>query len=337
MLNKTLWKQVDRTPQCQIMYRKFHKRHLKMQILKAVPSGVLILILLFVIVFYYKHFGQQQIARLISGENDYSPFQSVQLSAHSAFVYDAKKNKKIFGLNEDSQLPLASLTKIMTAETALRILPENTIIQIDNDSLATEGDSGLFSNEKWLLKDLLSLTLVESSNDGAMAIAETAGAVGKEGITHVEAINNFVGMMNSEAKEFGLLGTYFLNPTGLDQSDSVSGGYGSARDVANLFWKAISDYPIIFGTTRYNDVQLTSLSSLRHVVKNTNEQVGNIPSLLGGKTGFTDLAGGNLVIAFDAGVDRSIVISVLGSTIDGRFSDIEKLVWATLEYLKINP
>ena len=53
-------------------------------------------------------------------------------------------------------------------------------------------------------------------------------------------------------------------------------------------------------------------------------------SQIASKTGFTDLAGGNLVIAFDAGLSHPIIISVLGSTQEGRFRDVEKLVTASL-------
>ena len=52
-----------------------------------------------------------------------------------------------------------------------------------------------------------------------------------------------------------------------------------------------------------------------------------------GKTGFTDLAGGNLAIVFEAGPLYPIAVVVLGSTAEDRFTDVEKLVWATLESL----
>ncbi len=94
------------------------------------------------------------------------------------------------------------------------------------------------------------------------------------------------------------------------------------------------NHPHIFGKTCRDEGKFFSLNALKHIVKNTNEQIASIPSFLGGKTGYTDLAGGNLVVAFSAGVDRPIVISVLGSTAEERFSDIEKLIWATFEYLK---
>ena len=66
-----------------------------------------------------------------------------------------------------------------------------------------------------------------------------------------------------------------------------------------------------------------------HEAFNTNELVGDIPNLLGSKTGFTDLAGGNLTIAFDAGFDRPIIITVLGSTREGRFDDVATLIAAS--------
>jgi D-alanyl-D-alanine carboxypeptidase len=57
--------------------------------------------------------------------------------------------------------------------------------------------------------------------------------------------------------------------------------------------------------------------------------------LIASKTGYTDLAGGNLAVAFDAGVNRPIVIAVLGSSREERFSDVEKLASAVL--LELTP
>ena len=67
--------------------------------------------------------------------------------------------------------------------------------------------------------------------------------------------------------------------------------------------------------------------------RNTNQETGKFPLLIASKTGYTDLAGGNLALAFDAGFNRPIIIVVLGSSYEGRFADAEKLVWATLAYL----
>lgn len=260
-------------------------------------------------------------------------FTVLSLAARTVFVLDAKTGTEIWSLNPDTQLPLASLTKIMMAVTALSLAPASTTVTIDSRFLQSEGDSGLFGSERWRLDDLVDLTLVESSNDGASAIAAVVGAGGQGSAFYGLGQAQFVNAMNKKADELGLAQTYFLNPTGLDMSADVSGSYGSARDVATLFSYALRAYPKLFGATRYPSREFTSLSALKHTVKNTDTLVDRIPALLGSKTGYTDLAGGNLVIAFAAGPERPIVISVLGSTEQGRFDDVEKLVWAALSYL----
>jgi len=90
-----------------------------------------------------------------------------------------------------------------------------------------------------------------------------------------------------------------------------------------------SKYGVVEATARDNFF-IYSLDSIRHTATNTNKVLGNIPGLIASKTGFTDLAGGNLVVAFDAGMMRPIIVVVLGSGIDERFEDIKKLVWASL-------
>jgi len=72
-----------------------------------------------------------------------------------------------------------------------------------------------------------------------------------------------------------------------------------------------------------------------YFANNTNIFVDKIPNLIASKTGFTDLAGGNLVIAFNADINRPIIISVLGSTEEGRFTDVLQLIEATIKQLSI--
>ena len=106
-----------------------------------------------------------------------SPYSSLHLEAKSVFVWDILNHKKLFGMNEHAQLPLASVTKMMTAVIATEILPENSKIVIHPEDLLVEGDSGLYVNEAWKFSELLDFTLISSSNDGASAIANTAGAI----------------------------------------------------------------------------------------------------------------------------------------------------------------
>src|SRR3989344_4495601 len=265
-----------------------------------------------------------------------SPFSSLALEAKAAYVLDLNSGEVIFEKNSEVQLPLASLTKIMTAITALSIVPEGTVITIDKEDLELEGDSGLYADERWRLGDLLGLTLIESSNDGAYAVAASIGSV----IGGVEDKNQsreaFVRSMNEKAKELGLSQTYFNNPTGLDESAGFAGAYGSARDVASLIAYGVSNYSDIFRTTRDASLKVESLNAPSHTAVNTNKDLDGIPVIIASKTGYTDLSGGNLAIIFNPGINNPIAVVVLGSTLNGRFQDVKNLAWAVIDSLVNN-
>ena len=179
------------------------------------------------------------------------------------------------------------------------------------------------------MKKLLQYTLVGSSNDGATAVASSVGITGKnEPSKENEAA--FVGEMNLEAQRLGLSTLRFSNPSGLDVDKTEAGAYGSAQDISSLLTKAVASNPEIFEPTRYASFQTASVANTIHKTKNTNELVDAIPGFIAGKTGSSDLAGGNLAVIFDAGLGRPIAIAVLGSTPGGRFSDMKKLVAASL-------
>lgn len=264
-----------------------------------------------------------------------NPFNDISITGKAAYVWDIKTQERIFGYNEEEQLPLASLTKLMTIFTASNILSSNKIITITLDSLKSEGDSGLYSEERWNLKDLIDFTLLVSSNDGASAIASAAGSVKLKGNNNPEKTSGdiFIDEMNKKARLLGLTQTYFLNETGLDPNEEISGGYGSVRDIAILLENILIKKPEIVNATTHYSLDIQSIDNYIHSATNTNKSIGNIPGLIASKTGFTDLAGGNLVIAFDAGLNRPIIVAVLGSTQEERFEDVEKLVLATLELL----
>jgi len=134
--------------------------------------------------------------------------------------------------------------------------------------------------------------------------------------------------MNTLAKEIGLAQTYFLNVSGLDVSSTLSGAYGSALDVARLFAFAVAHRPELFAGTARNGVLLSEAGGETALARNTNTALGSIPGLVMGKTGYTDLAGGNLAVVFEAGPARPVAAVVLGSTYEGRFADMRKLVAA---------
>ncbi|MFI5205966.1 MAG: hypothetical protein ACHQVK_03420 [Candidatus Paceibacterales bacterium] len=145
------------------------------------------------------------------------------------------------------------------------------------------------------------------------------------------AMADFIKQMNAEAQRIGLKETYFINESGLDEG-SVSGGYGSAIDVSKMMQYILANKPEIVEDTKYPSVDIKSLNAT-HTAKNTNTDIGAIPGLLASKTGYTTLAGGNLVVAFDASIGRPIIVVVLGSTESGRFEDVSNLVKASLAYI----
>jgi len=265
-----------------------------------------------------------------------SAYEGLIIEAKTAYVFDGKTQTVLYEKNPHLQLPLASITKLMTAIVASERLRPQDYVAIDAEALQTEGDSGLVAGDQWAVLDLLGFTLIVSSNDGALALAYSAqNKEQNTGKTYVEKKATFVDLMNMKAREIGLIQTYFLNPTGLDSTDYTSGGYGSAQDVTQMLEYAIKIAGPALEATRSSEFSFKTNSDLIYTAENTNQIVNKIPGLIASKTGFTDLAGGNLVIAFDAGVNHPIYIAVLGSTIDGRFTDVEALIEKSLEALTL--
>ncbi len=263
-------------------------------------------------------------------ENDTTPaFSNVSVAGSAVFVWDVTGQRALYEKNETEVLPLASLTKLMTALVAHEILEETDTITISEAAVRQDGVSGLTAGESFDRQDLSDLMLVSSSNDGAYALAYAAGAV----LSESDPANAFVQAMNIRAKEIGLTETYFKNPTGLDITLEEGGAYGTARDMAFLMEYIVTHEPTILAFTKDLEHNVQNSAGYPHELENTNYYVNQIPGLIGSKTGFTDLAGGNLVVAFEAGLDRPFVIVVMGSTRQERFSDVMTLVNEVKRYL----
>ena len=255
---------------------------------------------------------------VVHQEIDTSAFEDITVRAGSAYVYDVTTNTVLYEKNASEQLPLASITKLMTALVAYELLADNFEVPVTSAALQQDGNSGLLDGESFTLENILDLTLLSSSNDGAYAIADEAGSQ----IVEDGDASTFVEAMNIKAKELGLSQTYFRNPTGLDISTTEGGAYGSARDVAFLMKHILNNYPNIIEGTTHSRASIQNDYGTAHRVDNTNPTVSNIEGLIGSKTGYTDLAGGNLAIAFDAALNRPVVVVVLGSTHNARFDDV---------------
>lgn len=250
-------------------------------------------------------------------------FDDVTVTANAAYVYDVSLDEEVFDKNGQSQLPLASITKATLALLAHEHLRADGTITFSASSLLPEGDSGFEVGESWVVRDLIDFTLMTSSNDGAAALAEAVERATNEDI---------VSLLNDKSKELGLQQTYFVNETGLDSSELFSGAYGSPRDVAILFSHIYKTAPDLLAATTIPELTFTNIGGTKtYEATNTNKGISDLPGLVFGKTGFTDLAGGNLAVVTESEPGHAFVVVVLGSTLDERFDDVITLVHATLQ------
>lgn len=313
------------TPDLKTLIRRLEKRHQKKQAATALIAGTAVLGLTVLVA---PLFAQKEVVPLaVEPAPVATPpsdaFESVRLEGKAAIVYDLVTGETLYEKNSRSQLPLASLTKLLTIYAAAESLSSNSTVTISDTALLSDGESGFIAGESFAFGDLARLALVSSSNDATAAIAETAA------IARATTGKN---MLASAASALGLAQTYALNGTGLDESTSVSGGYGSAKDIAVLSGKLLETAPEIAQATINQSISIRSREGVLHTLPNTNPGVGRIPSALLSKTGFTDLAGGNLAVVYDAGIGHPIAIVVLGSSRDGRFTDVNTLLTRTNEY-----
>jgi D-alanyl-D-alanine carboxypeptidase len=240
------------------------------------------------------------------------------LKARAAILYDAKTGEVLYGKDIDTEYPLASLTKLMSASTVLSLKSSDELVTISLEDLASEGDSGFMVGDVWSLRNLLTIGLVESSNDAMAAAAASA------------CTSSIVNRMNESAAAIGLKNMRFNNVTGLDIDEATAGAYGSAREMAIIAAEFLKNHPDLFGVTISQRTRLESKNSAIDADP-TASPLLDIPGLLGAKTGYTDLAGGNLVVAFGLDIGHPVIAVVLGSSIEGRFEDVRELIRAARE------
>lgn len=250
-------------------------------------------------------------------------FADISLQANAAIVYDLATKEILYAKNADAQLPLASLIKLLTVYSALAKLSLDTPVTIPSNVVSLEGPHTFNVGQTFSLSDLARLTLTASLNDGAVAIASATAE--RENRSQNE-------MLASAAAALNLSQTYAVNGSGLDENSVISGGYGSAYDIARLAGALVDKAPDISAATTLDSAQAVSAGGTSFSVKNTDPVIGTIPHLLLSKTGYTDLAGGNLVLVFDAGIGHPIAIVVLGSSLKSRFTDGTRLVASVLAH-----
>ena len=143
------------------------------------------------------------------------------------------EKKILFQKNIQEIMPIASLTKLMTADVILENFDLDQVVSISKDAVnQKEYIGGYQEGQTLMIRDLLFSSLVESSNDAMYSITQIAKTEG------------FVALMNLEAKSIGLNNTFFINPTGLDPEKEEQGNYSTPIDLAELTFH-ILEKPLI--------------------------------------------------------------------------------------------
>jgi len=262
--------------------------------------------------------------------DQYKETNELDISAKSAisiFVNSQGKNNIIFKKHENEKLPIASLTKLMTALVVSNIYQEFDTVKISKQAIEQEGNEvELKVGEIFSINELLHVMLIESSNDAAYALATP------DFKTEKMLEKDFVDLMNLYAYyDVGLNPetTHFVNSTGLDPEEpSQDINHSTVRDLAKLVKYILENKPEIFEILSQKENQ-----SFRYVLENTNELLGKINGITGGKTGYTDKAGGCLVLVIKGPSKNSYFINIILGSND-RFGEMEQLTNWSKQALK---
>jgi len=235
------------------------------------------------------------------------------IASRASLVADLGTESVLYGSNIDLRWPLASVTKLMTATVVLDKMDLGQRVTVT--PAATDADPGqtlLQAGDVYTVSDLLRVMLLPSSNVAAEALAD---AYGRDG---------FLAEMNARAAAWGMGSTHYDDPSGLSPQNQ-----STASDLLRLARKIYVDYPQLLAITRTPQVTITELNSGRQVpVKSINDFAGR-SDFIGGKTGYTDEADGNLLSIFRY-ENQPVLVIVLGTNDGVRFANTLSLYqWFT--------
>lgn len=248
----------------------------------------------------------------------------VTLDAKAAIVYDVNAQRNLYGEHTEDRLPIASLTKILTATVVWENFSPNDIVTVGSSAIKVDHErQDLYLGEEISVNSLLKLMLIESSNDAAYALRDYAATKGMD----------LVATMNAKALALGMHNTHIVDAAGLEDT-----GYSTAADLVKLVQYALQ-YDAIWNFSREKTAVVTSSDGkISHDIKSTDDLLGTLANIFGGKTGYTDNALGCILLIIDVPAQASssapedkIIAIILGS--HGRFETVTKLVdWVKSSY-----
>jgi D-alanyl-D-alanine carboxypeptidase/poly-gamma-glutamate capsule biosynthesis protein CapA/YwtB (metallophosphatase superfamily) len=238
--------------------------------------------------------------------------KKLKISAESYIVGDLNTGEIILAKNAEKKLPIASVSKLMTALVTSEIKEDTDIAKVSKTALATYGENGNFKlGEKIKTGDLLYPLLLESSNDAAEILAEHYGRT------------DFLNKMNLQAKKIKMNSTSFDDPSGLSFKNQ-----STVSDLFKLTGYIKQKQPSLFDITTKR-----SYSNTKHSWFSTNQFL-NESGYTGGKSGYTNPARQTVVSTFSLPMGQSgsrpIAITLLQST--DRKKDIDTII----KYLRKN-
>ena len=237
--------------------------------------------------------------------------QGVQ--AKAVYCVNLRSNQTLLARNADLQLPIASLSKLVTALVALDQFPLDRKVTVpDNIKTVPKSVVGLKAGDSVSVLDLLHGLLIGSGNDCAETLA-CAIPGGRK---------SFIAAMNEKVRSMGARHTFFYTPSGLDRKISITkegkkttdvdSNVSTAREIATIASTAFSNPIIRSICQKKRHVMASAINPKGYTVKSTNKLLRDHLPLIGGKTGYTARAGHCLATEFTPGRNILLIV-VLGS------------------------
>lgn len=217
--------------------------------------------------------------------------------AQASALIDVTSGRILYSSRGDDELPIASLTKIMTAIVAIEHGKLDEMVTVGKNAYAKEGSSiYLQLGEEMSLRNMLYGMMLRSGNDAATAIAEHVGG-SEEGFVH---------LMNEKARLIGLEHTHFLNPHGLD----AKAHYSSANDLAKLTAYALHNLEFKEIVSTKSKKAPNPNDPWDYKWDNKNKMLRFYEGADGVKTGFTKIARRCLVSSATRAGQQLVVVTI---------------------------
>jgi serine-type D-Ala-D-Ala carboxypeptidase (penicillin-binding protein 5/6) len=243
-------------------------------------------------------------------------------TARAVLMYELSQEKTLFEKASKEKMPMASLTKIMTAIVALENPKKDGLYRARGEHLVGEDSMGITPNEAFTLEELLYGLMLNSGNDASEVIAGN----------HPEGREGFLRAMEKKAEALGLSDTKFSNPSGL-QGDGVQ--HTTAYDLLVMTRYAVEHFPelVEISGTYERVLPANDYHKEFHLVNETN-LISTYPGVRGFKTGYTPEAGMCLVTYFEQN-DKKIIGVLLNS--ESRREEMKQLLEYSLTQLGETP